>query len=382
MLCYNEFEKGTYWRAFFLAKALVKMGNHLTIIATSKNNKFHLEEKEIDGVNIILMPDLLSGSLRSGWDFYNSIRRVIWLRSHKFDLLQGFDSRPTVFFSLLWARLHKKKIVLDWADWLGKGGSIEERKNPILKWALRPVETFFENEGRKLADSTTVICSTLKEKAISLGVDEKKIIILRNGADIENFFPINAAKIRATLDIPENSFLCGYVGTIFLRDSQLMAEVINKIHERDLSIYFLIAGYFPFDIKGLINHPDRMRIMGQGTKPVLNQYLNACDILWLPLSDSLANRGRLPLKATDYLAVGKPLLISDVGDLNYLFQFSQIGILSSPTSEGLAQGIFDLRRAGLAIKKFGINARFLAETECRWDKIAVQLHDSYKKLFL
>jgi glycosyltransferase involved in cell wall biosynthesis len=46
----------------------------------------------------------------------------------------------------------------------------------------------------------------------------------------------------------------------------------------------------------------------------INPYLSACDVCWLPLCDSGANRGRFPFKLGDYMAVGKPVVATAVGD--------------------------------------------------------------------
>ena len=47
----------------------------------------------------------------------------------------------------------------------------------------------------------------------------------------------------------------------------------------------------------------------------LVDYISACDIGWLTLCDSGANRGRFPMKTHDFMAAGVPLLVTDVGDL-------------------------------------------------------------------
>lgn len=375
MICYNLFEKGTYWRAYYLAKSLVSLGEEVTLLATSPKNKINLESFKLDGVNIVLFPDLLSGSLRSGWDLYNSIRRILWFRNKRFDFVYGFDSRPTVFFLILWAKAHGAKILLDWSDWLGKGGSIEERQNKWLKSFLRPFETFFENYGRKLANYQTVICTTLKDKAIALGGKPQHIYILRNGSDIHNFYPKDMSDLRSSLNLPAGAFISGYVGTIFHRDALLMADVINALQEADPLKYFLICGYFPYDIKRLLRFPEKVVVLGPVSKQELNEFLNLSDILWLPMNDSPANRGRFPLKATDYLALAKPLLVSDVGDLGCLFNSSEIGILSAPTKEGLKKNIELMAADKQRFLDWGKNARALAENSYSWDKIAAELRN-------
>ncbi len=380
MVCYNKVYKGSYWRAFNFSKSLARKGHEVYLIATSEKNKISLEEKRIDNVQIVLMPDLLFGSLRSGWDLYNVVRRILWMRGKKFDLIHGFDTRPTVIIPILWARKRIKHIFLDWADWLGKGGSIEERVNPLVKLLLRPIETFFENKFRLIPEGTTVICNCLYERAIALGVDQMRIKRIVNGSDLENFYPVPIDQARKNEHLNSFNHIVGYLGTIFYKDALLMIDTINEVHKTNPKILFLIIGYFPFDIKKLIANSEFVIMTGALPIGRVNYLLNACDILWLPLTNSIANQGRLPLKLTDYLAIGKPIISSDVGDISLVFSHENIGILCEPDFREHARNILALLSNEGLRKIMGGNARYIAETQYNWEKRANELEVFYDHL--
>ena len=111
------------------------------------------------------------------------MKRIAWLGREDFDLVHAFEGRPVVLFPALFEKKRGAKLIMDWCDWFGRGGSVEERPQPLVRWLLRPIETHFEEAYRHRADGTTVINAFLKEKAIGLGVDPATILLIQNGSD-------------------------------------------------------------------------------------------------------------------------------------------------------------------------------------------------------
>ena len=110
-----------------------------------------------------------------------------------------------------------------------------------------------------------------------------------------------------------------------------------------------------------------------------NEYLAACDIFWLPLCDTNANRGRLPLKLHDYMAAGRPTIATAVGDVPGYFSGEQIGFLCDPTPDDIAAITVRLYQNDGLRQKMGVQARWQAENLYSWHKIALQLESFYKK---
>ena len=160
MIVLNRVGKGSYWRAFFPSQILASRGHDVTVMAMSPHARLHGSERTENGVRLIETPDLLCGSLRSGWDPWDTLWRMAWIRGHSFDIVHAIETRPVVLFPALLARRRGAKLVMDWADLLGRGGSVEERTNVLTRTALRPVETFFESNFRLQADGTIVMSTS------------------------------------------------------------------------------------------------------------------------------------------------------------------------------------------------------------------------------
>lgn len=381
MLVFNQINRGTYWRAFQFARRLCQRGHTVTLVATSPKEHFFIHSREVQKDLILVeAPDLFSGSLRSGWDAWNTIKRIAWLKGKPYDLIHAFEARPTVIFPALFMHSHSIPLIMDWADWLGQGGSVEERTNPLVRTVLRPVETYFEQNYRTKADGSTVICSSLLEKAVRLGVSPDSILCLRNGADVDRLRPIPKNEARSRVGIDGSAKVIGYVGSIFHGDALFLGEAFNRISTANPEVRLLIAGYCPFDFKSLIIKSDKVIQTGPLSDEDLNHYLSASDVFWLPLRNTNANRGRFPYKFTDYLSVGRPIIATAVGDMSQVFLDGEIGCLSLDDPDLFSQATLTLLNDSNLCEKMGQKAREIAETQFSWEKFTDNLESFYQKI--
>ena len=381
MSLYNQVGRGTYWRALNLARSLVKFGHNVTLIAMSEDRKFRFRESEDEGVWIIESPDLLPGMLRSGWDIWDVLCRLYKLRDMDFNLVHAFECRPVAIYPALY--LHRTReipLLTDWGDWFGKGGSVEERRNPIIRNMLRPIETYYETRFRAKAQGTTVINSVLRDKALRLGVPAETILLLRNGCDYKGIKPIPKLKARVHMGIPEYVPVIGYIGSIFYRDAMLMADAFKRILATYPRALLLVAGYFNADIEGLMGQTKSIIRTGPVRFDEIGRILSVSDVCWLPLLNSGANQGRWPIKLCDYMAAGKPVVSTNVGDLgNFINQYG-FGLVSRDTPEDLSHRVVELLADSQKRQQMGIRARQLSETTFSWDSLAKRLEEFYKMI--
>jgi glycosyltransferase involved in cell wall biosynthesis len=307
--------------------------------------------------------------------------RIGWTRGQHFDLVHGFESRPAVIIpALYWQRRRGIPLVLDWCDWFGRGGSVEERPNWLLRTLLRPIETYFEESFRTRADGTTVINSLLRRRAADLGVRPETILHLPNGSNVEELHPIPQAAARHSLGWPRDVLVVGYIGAAFHRDGVLMARAFDQIRQSEPEARLLLAGYCNVAVEKMVAEPEAVIRTGQLRYDEINRYLAACDIFWLPLRDSGANRGRYPLKINDYMAVGRPVVATEVGDVADLIRRGQFGLLSSDQPDDLAGQVLALWRSPAQRDAMGQRARQLAEDEFSWNLISCRLEQFYRQV--
>lgn len=380
-LVYNLINKGTYWRALNFAKELAQRGHTVKILVTSRASRTALVEHNdiYPNVSVIETPDLLGGSLRSGWDIWNVCSRIKWGVNQDFDIVHAFESRPTVLLpALYWKYVRKTILVMDWCDWFGKGGSVEERANETQKFFLRPIETFFEEKFRVCADGTTVINSILARKVTQLGVSSPQLL-LPNGCDIKTFYPIPLLQARMQLGYKKDIPIIGYVGSVFPNDARLMAQSFNLVQQQLPDSRLLLIGYFNVDVEQWIDDPTAVERTGNISLREVNTYLSACNLGWLVLRDSGANRGRIPLKLNDYMSAGLPIIATKVGDIVNLVQNNKIGLLANDAPEDIANKTISLLKNPVLANTLGENGRYQAMQQT-WGDVSLTLTAFYRTL--
>lgn len=379
MLLYNQTGKGTYWRAYHFGKTLAERGHRVALVCTAPQARRRIDVTGAAGFTHVEMPDLLPGALRSGWDPWNTARRLAWLRGREFDLVHAFETRPVVIYPALAAQRRGARLVLDWCDWFGRGGSVEERPNPLVRAVLRPVETYFEEHFRARADGTTVINTFLRERAIALGARPENVLLVRNGSVVD-YSPVDRETARRRTGLPPDAPLIGFVGGTYERDARLMAAAFNRVLAAHPEARLVLAGYFNRPIEDWIERPGAVIRSGHVDHPVLFDYLAACQVCWLPLSDSGANRGRWPLKLNDYMTAGRPVVASRVGDLESVITQHQLGAACEPEPGAIAAETLALLADPQRAEALGRSARRAAETAFHWQSLTAELEDFYRRV--
>ena len=255
---------------------------------------------------------------------------------------------------------------------------MEERPNFLIRTLLRPVETYYENRFRTRADGTTVINSVLRDRACRLGVPVSRIFDLPNGSDVDVLQPQSQIEARRQLGWEADALIVGYIGAIFRRDALLLAQAFDRVRQREPRARLLVAGYCNIAIEELVSVPEAVIRTGPLSYEQISTCLAACDVCWLPLCDSGANHGRFPMKLSDYMAVGKPVVATTVGDAAKLVERGRFGVLCQDTPDDLAEKTLMLWGDSQRLADMGQRGRDLAEREFRWEQIADRLEQFYQ----
>jgi len=377
----NQVGRGTFGRASYFARMLAQRGHQVTLMATSPTARLRLRERAMDGVRLVETPDLLFGSLRSGWDLYNALRRIQWLHGQEFDLVHAVESRPVVLLPALYAQRRGARLIMDWCDWFGRGGSVEERPNRLVRALVRPIDTFFEERFRRRAEGTLVIAPHLRERAIALGVRPETIAFIRNGSNTA-VQPADMVAARQELGLPLAAPLVGYLGAIYPRDAQLMAHALNEVGRCLPQARLVLIGYFNRNIEDMLYNPSAVIRTGPIPFRQLHLYVAACNACWLPLCDTGANRGRWPGKLNDYMAAGRPVVATPVGELATLVPQHGLGVLARDEPIDFAAQTVALLSDPERCERLGRSARRAAETVMSWERMTDELEAFYQRVLV
>jgi glycosyltransferase involved in cell wall biosynthesis len=133
-------------------------------------------------------------------------------------------------------------------------------------------------------------------------------------------------------------------------------------------------------MKRLVNDPEAIIQTGRISFEQVKLYLSSSDVWWLPLVNSGANQGRFPLKLNDYIAAGKPVVVTEVGDIPDMVKNGNFGLIAKDDPVELANQAHHLLSNPEKMEELGRNARQFSEQECDWKQISEDLSRYYKTI--
>ena len=378
LLNHNVVWSVTFQRAFKVWRGLAGRGHEVTLVTTSRTARRSGIWREEDGVRVFEAPDLWSGVGRTGWDAWNSVQRVRALAGRPFDVIHAFDSRPAVIFPALAVRRRTgAALFMDWADWWGRGGTIQERSGWAVRTFFGPVETWFEEAFRDKAVAGTAISRALEERWQSHGLPAERVLRFPNGC--RGSYSIDRAEARARVGISADTPLIAHVGVAAPADLRLLLAAFDMVQERMPEARLAMIGGFRGALPPARLADGSVVRTGFVESDVLRSWLAAADIGVIPLRDTLASRARWPGKINDYFDAGLPAVLPAVGDAAAVVQAHGAGWTSAPEPAAFAGAMCTALADGTGRDRARTAARTLADGPLNWNGIVARLEQFYEE---
>jgi len=302
-----------HFRAYPWARELARLGHDVDVFCHADTERWRTRIVHADGFRIVENPDMLVGALRQGWDPYCAVRRGMFLnREHKqYDIIHCLDTRLAVIWpALRYARANGIPIVSDWIDWWGRGGLIQERRPRWYQLLFGGVETWFEEHYRAKLNGLSAISAALVERAVSLGCERDRCIVINGAADLDTFAaPASREEARACAGLPANAPVVCFSGLDVLIDLPMAIKAFEIILHELPDARLLLVGPDERTARAMVSTPGTMAsitALGPVAYKQLPKILAAADVFLMPYPDKVVNVGRWPNKIGDYMAVGRP----------------------------------------------------------------------------
>jgi glycosyltransferase involved in cell wall biosynthesis len=273
-------------------------------------------------------------------------------------------------------------LVIDWIDWWGRGGLIQEQRPFWYRVFFGALETHYEEHFRRQADGTTVISHALGDRAESLGVERSTIFWIPGGAPVDLLKPLPQAVARQRFGLPQDCFILGFFALDVTFDAELVfhaTRIVLKSHPQTLLI---MTGNKSSQLEELAARTGIGRSFRHFGRRPYNEELAAlfscADVFLLPFTDKIANRGRWPNKIGDYLCLGRPTVTNPVGEMKILFEQEAVGLLAGESPGQMAEAILRLAHNQDLCLRMGDRARRVAEEKFAWPRIAEMLEECYR----
>jgi glycosyltransferase involved in cell wall biosynthesis len=396
-----------FWRTFPLARELAKLGHKVTIVCQRNDRFSQCNHMIIEGVEIYLLPPLsasvdfiwqranaratmrstLANSTQIGLNILRSVTSDIDVL-HTHDALLPQNALPTIFSKLKARAFQKPVVFVDWDDWWGRGGFLDQLSRGFYR-PLTSFLTFMEEKTPLYADGVTVTNQILRKRAIGVGVSEKKLFVIPNGADVEKIKPLDMYDARKRLGLPLKPVIYTYCNPYPYagRGKDFMGKnVILLAHKAVLAEYpdtflLLMGGKgedWMADAKFL--GIDK-RIIRVGFQPAdkYTLFLSASNFFLFPAENTIPDRARSPLRLAEYMAAGRPIIATGLPEIKYELNGCGLFINSGKTSD-LVEGILNAIRKPDLCKKMGELSRERAVKLYSWSSLAQQLEMAYYQM--
>jgi glycosyltransferase involved in cell wall biosynthesis len=312
---------------------------------------------------------------------HKNISQVVSL-AQDVDLIHFQKCFPSTFIPALWAAW-KWDIPLhyDWDD--HEAGILREVHG--LPPGFTAQARFFEQRIPHYVDTVSVASDGLWELCRNLGFPESRMRKVPVGADLSAFDPGRTGetvRLSPPLEIRDRP-LVAYIGqlegaayaSLFV---QACAQLADEFPE---AVWMVVGGGGTLErleeLAYQLNLSHRVVFTDYLPASKIPDILAAVDIAVACFSDEPFVRCKSPLKVAEYLAAGKAMVASRVGEVPWMVD--NAAILVEPGSvDALAAGIRELLRNPEARSDLSRKARRRAEGVVNWSVSALKLQEAYQ----
>lgn len=248
----------------------------------------------------------------------------------------------------------------------------KEFKQDLSAVLLSRLARSLEFSAYRQCDALVCISHELKKLILSeFELPESKIIVLPNGVDTDFFQPIEQAE-RAE----DGSLTIGFVGMFYAWQAlDLLLEAVHELRQRNLDIRIALVGNGPeqehlaelvmqYGMQACVSFPGRL------PRAEVPEAIADFDLGFAGHTPTRSGVMYMsPLKLYEYMAVGKPVLVSRNADSESLVADGETGFFfTAGNKESLKQSIRSAMARKQAFASMGKKARDVIEQHHSWQK--------------
>jgi radical SAM superfamily enzyme YgiQ (UPF0313 family) len=234
-----------------------------------------------------------------------------------------------------------------------------------------------EKLGYENAVKIVAVSPGVKDGIIELyKIPEEKIVVIGNGANIDKFSPINKENVKKELKLDQDiSYVCFVGHLVPWQGIEYLIQAAPPILASCPNTNFLIVGDGIMKDKWIrqakeLGVNNKFIFTGNVPYEKVPLYINASDVCVAPFIKKRNMKiGLSPLKIFEYLACEKPIVSSNIPNLEFIEQ-QNVGILVRPEDpEELAQSIIKLMKDKKLREEMGKNGRVYVAKNHNWEAI-------------
>lgn len=233
--------------------------------------------------------------------------------------------------------------------------------------------------ARRHFDGVTTITEVLRDDVCSEnGLPPAAIAVWSSGVNVHHFQPLSADDLRRDLGL-EGKFIVFYHGSVNVNRGVIeLAEAVQHLVDiPDLRIMIVGGGDQWDTLRSIVREKRLDQVMLKPGIPYaqIPAWIALADLCVVPLPDHPWWRVSSPLKLMEYLAMGKPVLLTDMRAHHAVIPDNDAFYIAEATADAFAAGIRLAMKQRSRFADLGEKGRKRAESELTWQKQAEILRD-------
>jgi len=204
------------------------------------------------------------------------------------------------------------------------------------------------------------------------GLPEQKVAVVMNGTNTRLFRPMPKSQARATLGLPPDVPMVGYVGSMFPDHwvDQLLAVAPHILAIRPDARFVLVGGgprlSYLQRLASDCGLGDSVTFTGRVMPETAAKYINAFDVATVLYDPKSIGPG---MKVLDYMSCAKPVVAGGPGELTKLVSSSDAGMVVEPgNARQLADAVLALLSDWSLADRLGRNGRAAVLAQYSWER--------------
>ncbi|MBI5459244.1 glycosyltransferase [Methanobacterium sp.] len=360
---------GVVQSTYNLTKELICRGHDVTIITTD----FDFDEdfaKGLENVEIIKFK-----TISSKFNFIYSPSMKIWLKENleSYDVIHLQDFRT---YQNWVVHKYAKRFKIPYSL-QAHGSVLPFFSNELLK---KIYDLFFGYDILNHADKLIALTDVEVEQYKLMGVDEKKIVIVPNGIDINQFKNLpSKGKFKDNYCIQKNERVILYLGRINkIKGIDLLVNAFLHLTKELDNIRLVIVGPdsgFLSELEKQIDPTIKNKMLFTGPlygKDKLEAYVDA-DVYVLP-----SIYETFPLTVLESLACGTPVVVTDVSGISDIID-NKVGFVVKE-SNAMTKAMLTLLKDPKLSGKFSVNGKKVIKEEFSLEIVVEKMECVYKEI--
>ncbi len=235
------------------------------------------------------------------------------------------------------------------------------------------------------ADRVFTLTNALATELVNRGVDAGLIDLLPNAVNLSFFKRRDPDKALASqLGLRADTFVCGYIGSVVKYEGlddlvSAMPALIRKVP--DCKLLIVGDGDVLIELKELASRlgvSNYVEFTGKVPHAEIARYFSLLTTIALPRKPYTVCKLVSPLKPFEAMAMGVPLVVSDVDALGEIFEHGETALLhAAGDSDSLAECLIQLAESSTLCQHLVKNAFAQVSRESQWHQVLRPLTDFY-----